>query len=195
MAGFAVAASASVILLLLLAGACACLLAKRLGKPGVPPYVPPGVPPHVAVWLAGLAISFAVLGMFPAEIVPPAVQGWIILGSAALFATVTVGWIVWRIMVRRKFQYTIRTMLIVTFFWALFLGLLRTWDVIPFDLSDLSISPHVPARGWYGIDAGTWQQGVATTYGSWAWATVQWMGYYGHYVAIGVALVLLAVWH
>ena len=122
MAGFAVAASASVILLLLLAGACTHACWRNVWASRAYRLMCRPVSAHVAVWFAGLAISFVVLGIFPAEIVPPAVQGWIILGSAVLFVTVTVGWIVWRIMVRRRFQYTIRTMLIVTFFWALFLG-------------------------------------------------------------------------
>ena len=170
-------------------------LDQPVGKAREPNGPQPSVLAHVASWLAAYAIAFAVLGMFPAEIVPPAVQGWIILGSTTLFVTITVGWIVWKIMVRRRFQYTIRTMLIVTFFWALLLGLLRTWNVIPFDLSDLSLSPHVPARGWSGLDSRWLQEGVVTDCGVWAWAMTQWMIYSGPYVAIGVALALLAFWH
>ncbi len=194
-AGILVGASLATAPLLLILGACAWVLARRLGKGSEPNGPRPSALPHLASWLAGYALSFIVLGMFPAEIVPPAVQGWIILGSAALFATVTVGWIAWRIMVRRRFQYTIRTMLIVTFFWALFLGLLRSFDVIPFDLSDLSLSPHVSARGWSGLDARWLQPGIVTAYGTWAWAMIQWMGYHGAYVAIGLALVILTFWH
>jgi hypothetical protein len=194
-AGLLTSATVATVPLLLLLAVCAAVLAARLRKGGEQHACQPGPCAHASAWLAGYALSFIVLGMFPAEIVPPAVQGWIILGSIALFATVTVGWIVWRIMVRRRFQYTIRTMLIVTFFWALFLGLLRTFDIIPFDLSDLSLSPHVAARGWRGLDAGTLQKVFAKAYGAWAWAAAQWFGYYGHHVAIGLALAVLAFWH
>ena len=39
---------------------------------------------HVASWSAAYATTFIILGVFPAEIIAPMAQGWIILGSATL---------------------------------------------------------------------------------------------------------------
>jgi hypothetical protein len=84
----------------------------------------------------------------------------------------------------------------VTFIWAVLLGLLRTADLIPFDVSRIqvptvSVPPHLSG----GLDARLFQQPMIAVYGQWSWAVYQWHSYGGPYIGAGLALAIIALWY
>jgi hypothetical protein len=180
---------------LLLGGAIACALARRLCKTSEQDAAALGVLRHCVAWLVACALTFAILGMAPAEIISRAVQGWCFTLFITLFPTVGMCWLLWKIMVRRRLQFTIRTLLGVTFVWALFLGLLKAAGVIPFDIGNLPIlEVSVPPRMTGGWDAQLFQQSLIAAWGRWNWAVYEWKCYSGAYTGAASALLLIAVW-
>jgi hypothetical protein len=194
--GALVGVAPSTTVLLLMVALIALTAAKWLHKAGESDAARVGWAGHLTAWLAGYALVFVALGMAPAEIISPTVQTWLINGSAALLAVVIVGWLLWKIAVRRKFQYSLRSLFVLTFFWALLLGVLKMLDVLPGSLGDFWMpTPCISPRGWYGVDAQELRKAVVTGYGNWTWAIWQWFGYSGPYISVALALALVALWH
>ncbi len=184
--------AASTVAILLLAGAMACVSAGCLHKPGEPNAARLGVVRHLAGWVAGYALTFVVFGMAPAEIIPPAVQHWLFAGAIALLSVAVACWVV----IRRRLQFTIRTLLGVTLVWAIFLSILKSADLMPQSFSDFHMPAlSVPPRDIGGLDARLFQQPIIMIYGRWSWAVYQWMLYAEPYAGIGAALAIIAVWH
>lgn len=47
----------------------------------------------------------------------------------------------------------------------------------------------------HGIPYDQYQEPIVKVYGFWAWAMTQWANCYGHYIAIGLSLAFLILWH
>ena len=134
--------------------------------------------------------------MAPADIIPPNVQNWLFAGSIALFFAVVACWVIWTAAVRRKLQFSIRFLFILTLVWAIFLGILKTCDVLPCDFSSFHIPAlSVPARG----------EGVLSISSSNSPSSPIMDGGTGHSIngrstrdrtsSLGIALAILFVWH
>jgi hypothetical protein len=143
-------------------------------------------------WLAGYAVTFAIFGMAPAGIIAPTILGWLCVAVAGLLVTIVAGSLSWGLFVRRRLQFSIRTLLILTFVWAIILGALKTADLIPFELKMPTVS--VPSRTQGGIPACLIEQSMIASYGRWIWAFYQWRCYGGVYTGAGAALGIIAVW-
>ncbi len=155
-----------------------------------------GIVRHTIAWFVGYLVTFVTFGMAPAKIIPPAAQNWLFSGSIALLFAVAACWVCWKVAVRRKLQFSIRFLLIVTAVWALLLGFLKTCDVLPSDLSDLHVPAiSVPAHRVNGINPGLFEQQWTSLYGRWNWALDQWLVYQGPIISIGIALTIIAFWH
>jgi hypothetical protein len=98
-----------------------------------------GLQRHVIIWLACYILTYVVLGMTAANIIPPITQGWslTILTFFAFIALMI--WLIWRFVYFRKFQFTIRSLLILTFIIAFCCGILKISDCNLFILADIKI--------------------------------------------------------
>ena len=194
--GILTGAAVSTIPLLLLAGVIACIADRCLRESGEPDAARLGVLRHGIAWLVAYLLTFILFGMAPADIIPATVQNWLLSGSIALMLALAACWICWKVAVRRKLQFSIRFLFIVTAVWAIFLGILKTCDILPCSFSDFHVPAlSVPSRGANGIDAQLLQQPFIAQYGRWIWAVYQWMVYRGPITSIGIALAVVAVWH
>ena len=103
--------------------------------------------------MAALAISLTttvvLFGLAPAEIINRQVQSWFFTVVLLLMPALFVSWIAWRSLRRRRFQFSIRDMLVLSFVAGLVVFLAASlvrlnegaFGKFPFPLS-------VPARGW-----------------------------------------------
>lgn len=182
------------IISLLVIGACAFTTAKLLGTSHKDD-APLGAIRHAVVWVVGYLLTFVALGMAPAGIISPAVQEWIAPASLAVLLTLGLGWMFWKIVVQYKSHPIIRTLLGLALICILLTGMLWISGAIPSRFSEFSWPLHVPPRGWHNFPAGLLQETIAKDHGTWIWAGIQWMKYWGPFVSIGVSLALLALWH
>jgi hypothetical protein len=196
MIGVLTTAAVSVLPLLLLVGVIACTAGRWLRKDCEPDAARLGISRHTIAWLVAYLLTFIFFGMAPADIIPATAQNWLISGSIALLFAATACWVCWKAAVRRKLQFGIRFLFIVTAVWAIFLGILKTCDILPCHFSDFHVPAlSVPARGVQGMDARLLQQPFIAQFGRWTWAIYQWVLYRGPITSIGVGLAIIAVWH
>lgn len=189
-------AAASTLPLLLFVGAIACITARRLRSDDERDAAGLGVVRCSIAWLVGCLATFVTFGMAPAGIIPEAVQNWLFPGMIALFVALVACWICWKVAVRRKFQFSIRFLLLVTAIWAVLLGLLKTCDALPGNFSDLHAPEiFVPAKAFYGTDARLCEQQMVRMYGRWSYALHQWRLYQGPLTSAALALAIIAFWH
>jgi hypothetical protein len=149
---------------------------------------------HAAVWITAYGLSFAVLGMAPAEVTPPVVQLWMASVLAALAAIAALIGFVWKLVPILRRRYGIRTWLGIVFVIVLALGLLPMLIAVSWN------SLYAPARGWEGGDVNVLQHMMnsqpTASGGKWRWAVMQWsVAQPGAYVSIVIAVGLLACWH
>jgi len=133
-----------------LGGVIACVSARCLRKAKEPDPARLGVVRLIVAWLVGYALTFVVFGIMPA--LPPVVQNWFFAGLIALLLAAGASWLFWMMVVRRELHFSIRFLLILTLVWAIFLGVLKIYGVLPHDFSGFGISAlSIPARGALGI--------------------------------------------
>ncbi len=103
---------------------------------------------HLAAWLGGYALSFAVFGLASAEMIPRATQGWV--ATAALTIT-PAGMAIWLVLRRFRsrgpIQFTVRFLLAAMVVTAIVSAALATLQVDITRVSELPSLLHVPARG------------------------------------------------
>jgi hypothetical protein len=188
-ASFVGFAPGAIVILLLLGVPCwlaGCWL--RAASPGAM-----GLVGHCVVWLSALTITLVVFGLAPAEVIPASVQAWTLIVLVAMGVTAVLAYAVWRRLRKHRFQYSLRTLLLVILLCPLVLFAAR----FGFDVID-SVRPelHVPVRGWEKVDPRVLQNAVsAQGLPSWLWVLTQWGLYYGAYltVALWAALVTLVL--
>lgn len=72
---------------------------------------------HLLSWVAGLALSFLFLGLFPAGMVSPAVQTWVLRGLIAAGCSLPLWWLLW--LLRREFGVPVGPFVALTILAAL----------------------------------------------------------------------------
>lgn len=149
---------------------------------------------HVLVWLCAYGMTFAVLGMAPAEIIPRHVQAWGVVGLTGVAFVTVAAWLAWALVLARKFQFTVRALLGVMLAVSLLFGLLGLLGIDLRNLDQLHLDAHIPVMGWHGIDAGVLQNAVTVKYGPWPWALLQWTAHQGQYVSLVVIAAFLGIW-
>ena len=149
---------------------------------------------HTAAWVAGYGLSFAALGMAPAEIIPRVAQTWIIaaLGAATVIAASI--WLLWKMVPILKRRCGVRTWLGIVFGIVVALGLMPILGAVSWD------SLSVPARAWEGANVDVLQHALnarpAASGGTWGWAVMQWcVAQPGAYASLFISVGLLTCWH
>jgi hypothetical protein len=147
--------------------------------------------PRLGFFSQSLALTVAflgtitVLGLAPAEIVPPSVQNWVLTLLLLALLVAVCAWLTWRWFRKRRVKFTLRSLLLVLtaacFLAAIVAGLqLRTEHFV-----DLPLPLFIPARGWEGWDAQSLQTAMAPL-GQWTWAAMQWANYNGHIATLAL---------
>lgn len=148
----------------------------------------------VVVWVCGYSLSFAVLGLAPAGIIPSEFQKLVApIAFSTLFAAAA-GWVFWKTVVQSSFHYASRILITLALLCMTAVGLLWMWGCVPSQFSRIVCNLYVPPRGWQNIAPDLLQKTIVIVYGRWNWAIVQWMVYYGPLVGIGVSIGLLMLW-
>jgi len=153
-----------------------------------------GIWAMIVTWFLGIAASLIVWGIFPAEIISPRVQGWMVLlaiGTLALIA-ILVGmlrWLRWR-----RFQYTIAEALIGMTVFALLCGVLSMTGPLWGDPDDLASRFEIAPKGIDFFPPDVLKTGLSQSHADWAWPVAQWFYHGGPYWAVGLALTLLGCW-
>jgi hypothetical protein len=152
---------------------------------------------HLLAWMLGCGGTFVVLGMAPAEIISHDVQKWTIVGLVWCVMLAIAGltvWQLWRFMKRRRFQFGLLSLFVVTFGVAVLSSL---WPLMRAVLTQLNEHPPelwLHARGWKGIDGEALRVAASIDKGTWFWAVIQWFNHSGVYAGLWVSLVASAVW-
>ena len=148
---------------------------------------------HAVAWLVGYGLTFIVLGLAPAGIISHQAQAWL---AGLVGASAAVGLLAWlvRLARRRRFQYSLRALLLLTLGVALLCALSVMLGVDLTDLGGLCAQLHVPARGWGGLDAKTLDRQITAQHGVGTWVILQWGAYQGMYVSVALSLGLVALW-
>ncbi|MFT5301550.1 MAG: hypothetical protein ACI814_002356, partial [Mariniblastus sp.] len=156
-----------------------------------------GLVRHTAAWLIGCGGTFLFLGIAPAELISHELQTlmitalvWTIAGISALF----VAWGVYLFLKRRRFQFSILSLLGVTLgaailalFFPLFGAVFEFVDRHPPEL-------WLHAKGSNGIDAEVLRIAMKLNQGTWLWAALQWFAHAGQYVGLVVSLLIVTFW-
>lgn len=148
---------------------------------------------HAIAWVVGFGLTFVVLGLAPAGVISHNAQAWIAgIGSvlAVIGLLASLAWFV----CRRRLQFRLRTLFVVTLGVALLCAVLASLEVDFSNLKQLPEGLHVPARGWGPVDVKTWERSVTAQSGIGAWVVLQWWAYSGIYVSLAVSLLWVAVW-
>jgi len=148
---------------------------------------------HTSAWVVGFALTFVVLGLAPAEVISHGAQAWIGGTAGALAAIGLIAWLLW-LARRRRLQFRLRTLFLVTFVAAMFCSALAVREIDFSRLNEVPERLHVPARGYEFMDAETWKQLITTQLGIGTWVLMQWWVYSGIYVSLTVSLLLVLVW-
>jgi len=191
----AAVALASAVYLVMFAGVIA--LVGRLLKPQEAPRVRFGWSRHIIAWILGCGGTFVVVGMAPAQVISLEVQKFVIAAMVWGIALVIVGlaaWQVFRVLRRRKFQFSLLSLFAVMTGLAI---LCSMWPVIASVFSVLEAHPSerwLCAKGSSGIDAESLRIAMGVNKATWFWALLQWLLHYGPYAGLAVSLVLVAVW-
>jgi hypothetical protein len=147
---------------------------------------------HAVAWLVGYGLTFVVLGLAPAEVISPGVQAWIAAIAAGSAVVGLLAWLVW-FAYRRRLQFSLRALFVLTFAVALVCGIAFV-DIDASDLAELAAQLHVPPRGWENLDAGWLETAITTQHGIWTWIMFQWSAYGGMYAGLAASLALVALW-
>lgn len=144
-----------------------------------------GIIGHTLSFATALAFTTLVFGLAPSEIIPSAVQAWvltILLVSSPLVLSLWVGWTWLR---RRSFQFTIRSMLTCMLAHSVLFGIVslarpdgESFLLLPFELS-------IPPRGWNDLDARS-LDAAFRSHRTWLWPAFQWIAYNGPYTTVAV---------
>jgi hypothetical protein len=89
------------------------------------------IPRQSLVWLACYILTYVALGMSGAGMISESVQGWSIIAFTFFIFMALMFWSMWRFVYIRRFQFTTRSLLILTFIIAFCCGILR---ISEFDL-------------------------------------------------------------
>ena len=176
-------------------GSCSWIVGKYLnrGRERAPEIL--GLCRHAIAWLAGYGLTFVALGMTAAEIISAELQGWIITALLVLLILAAMFWFLWKAVYHRKFQYSMHSLIALTFLVAICCSILKVLEYDISNIDNLHLSTRISPHGWYGVDASVIQDVILPKLGVWVWAFMQWMAYAGHYVSVGVAVVLLVCWY
>ena len=176
---------------------CALAVKKMFQAPFDRRNVQFGVIRHGIAWIIGCGCTFVLLGMAPAELVSHKIQSRIItllVWLTALLAFTLVLWCIYLFLKRRRFQFSLRSLLGVTLgaailasFWPIFRSVFAYVDANPPEL-------WLHAKGWSGIDAEVWRTTMKLNKGSWLWATLQWFAHSGQHVGLVASLSIVAAW-
>jgi hypothetical protein len=188
-----IAAANSTIVPALLLGACSLAIGLYVvGSVEKPPGVL-GFWRHILIWFSAYAVSFVALGMTASEIIPPAAQKWIAISLLAILLAAMTIRVLWTRVYHRKPQYSVRTLLCLTFIVAVSCAAISACD---FHLSSLDrINLAVPSRESMGVNAELLADQIINNFGIWIWALWQWIEYQGPLVSVGIALALLVCWY
>lgn len=184
----------STLAILLVAGTVCWLAGRYLSMGQERPAELLGLYRHAIAWLVGYGLSFAALGMAPAEIISPAVQAWFIAVLGGAIAIAVLICLVWETIAVLKRNCSVRIWLGTIFGVVLALGALLILGTVSW------ASLMVPARAAQSVNPDVFQHildvhdGVLD--GRWGWALVQWCeAYPGGYAGLIVSIALLTCWH
>ncbi len=184
--------AASSVTVLLIVGVVCWLVGLYLRKGQERPADLLGPFRHTATWIAGYGLSFAALGIAPAEIIPVVAQTWIALAFIAIATSSIMLWLAWRVTSLLKG--------IVRAWFVKVLGIALALALLPISGTALWDFSGVPARGWDGANVRVLRyfliQGGNASGGIWEWALTQWCAAYpGGCVSIVVSIALLILWY
>lgn len=157
-----------------------------------------GVLQHSAAWVVGYGLTFIVLGVAPAEAIGRPLQTTIAYGLVLAILILIAGFIVWTVygfLKRRKFQFSLMNLMVVTLASSLVFAL---WPILRQSVGIIDGHPPelwLPARGWGSIDAEALRFALQLPTGSWQWVLVQWAVGFGPHVSIAVSVVCLVACH
>ena len=146
------------------------------------------------VWVCGYLLSFLVLGLAPAGIIPLEIQKLVVPIAISTLIAAAAGWVFWKTVVQSNFHYASRILITLALLCIATVGAVWTWGGVPSPSSRIVCNLYVPPRGWQNVAPGLLQQAFVIVCGRWNWALVQWMVYYGPLVGIGVSIGLLMLW-
>lgn len=177
--------------LLLAVSLVALAAGRRLNRNRRPVQPNLGIVRHVLAWFVAYGLSFAVLGMAPAEIIPRKAHGWI---ACALAGLVVIGLAAWWAR-RRRFQYSLRALLGFMLGCCLVCAVVAWTELDPWMIVDLPSRFWLPVRGWEGVNADILKNAVKANSSPWQWATLQWLAFGGVYIGLAGSLLLVALWY
>jgi hypothetical protein len=182
---------------LLAAALVTAAIAQVLGAPQ-PGRRPLGVLGHVLAWVVGYGVGFAVLGLAPAELVLPLVQGWALAGAIGLGCVVAAIVIVDALAgltLGKRIPYMARVLCGVLLGAAASYAVLSLLGVRWKEIGESPLaSIRIPARGLQGVDPQVMGYVTKEFLGDWYWAWLQWFAYRGAYLSAIFPLALVAAW-
>ncbi len=141
---------------------------------------------HSFAWLSALVITLVLFGLAPASVIPASVQAWVMIVLVVAGMTAALAYGVWTCLRKHRFQYSLRTFLLVILLSPLAL-LAVSYAVNLIDV--LSPELHIPARAWENLEPRLLQKSVASKGepAIWLWwSLVQWSLYHGAYLTMAL---------
>ncbi len=182
-AAMVVGVAPSLVVLLLLVGLAATILSRCSVDGDAPVVGPIG---QISALLAAITVTIVLFGLAPAEIISRGVQSWVFTVCLILVPILVASWIGWRWLRYRAFQFSLRAMLICTFFVSLLFSFVSVIRPVAGSFADFPFDLSVPARGWEGLDNKVLGDALTANNERWLWAVFQWAAYYGHYLTLAI---------
>jgi hypothetical protein len=197
-AAFAISGSLLPAVVVLLAAALVSAAIAQVLGPRQPGRRPLGVLGHVLAWLVGYGVGFAVLGLAPAELVPPLVQGWALAGAIVLgciVAAIVIIDALAGLTLGKRIPYVARVLCGVLLGAAASYAALSLLGVRWKEIDESPLAAiQIPARGLGGFDPQVLAYLAKESLGDLYWAWLQWFAYRGPYLSAIFPLALVAVW-
>lgn len=190
LASFSAALLLALAVLMLIAG---LLLHRPLKEP--PRF---GLHRHAIAWFIGGSLTYLVLGMAPAEMISRPLQTGIAIAAIALLAlcvAAAAAWLVFVLLYRRKYRYSLRTLFALMTAAAVLASL---WPVVASAAAHLHDHPPelwLRAWGWGAFGSDFLRLATRAEKGTWQWATMQWIVHGGPYASIAMSLLIVTVWY
>jgi hypothetical protein len=170
-----------VIVLLFVCGTGFGGMSRWLGSNDLPDV---GIMSHLMAIAMSLTLTIVFLGLCPAQVIGPRVQGWVFSLLLIALPIVVPPAIIWRMFRKRKFQFSLRALLMSTVAMCLILGLysyVGLWEVmhwaLPFPLeipNPVELPTLIPTGFPFPTGELAWVLTSWAIYGGPIWSIVLW---------------------